>query len=711
MSSLCNCKGPCDCGGDMGDIWNWVGCGPRPGPAGKSAYELAVENGYTGNEQLWLKSLIGPSGKDGKTGKSAYEVAVENGYTGTVTDFLNSLKGAAGKDGTNGKDGASAYDLAVKNGFLGTLTNWLDSLHGRDGNDGKDGAAGKSAYEIAVEKGFEGTEQEFLNSLKGADGIDGKDGEDGQSAYGLAVASGFRGTEQQWLDSLVGMVGDQGPQGLDAYEVAVNEGYEGTREQWLENIRGIQGETGVDGYSAYDIATQNGFEGTETEWLESLIGPRGERGKSAYEIAVENGFEGTESEWIDRSIPFSLVYESPTDIKFSWVGHEIDPDDISLKMLNYKGEKVGAPYQAKILAGKSKRWSTSVAQNYLRQVDTLAYMAVSSSGRVYATLPAITQANYAETNAEKPSFLINKPFEKIGAGLEIENKILQTKRFPDFQLYIKDPFNLEVVINRQYDNKESIPNFVIYEMGNYGYKEPLQGISDVYLNESSNGVTTTYWYSISVSDSAAENSLFGKDYVTGYAVCIEGEDEIIASCSVQQQSDYGESDPAKSSFIKNKPFETIGDGLAVEDGALKASGLAYIGPAGDAGLIFSDGKTTAESKNIISMIPPTVSIPRFNFMVKHNGGQLKAHSLQPFLTAGDGLEIDTSNPAQPIIKTTVKPEDMIGADGKSTYDLAVENGFEGTEQEFLDYDFNRLKAHLNGLYGDLNTVLTSLLGE
>ena len=47
----------------------------------------------------------GTNGKDGENGLSAYELAVQNGFTGTLTEWLNSLKGADGKDGINGKDG------------------------------------------------------------------------------------------------------------------------------------------------------------------------------------------------------------------------------------------------------------------------------------------------------------------------------------------------------------------------------------------------------------------------------------------------------------------------------------------------------------------------------------------------------------------------------------------------------------------------------
>ena len=59
-------------------------CGQQAVPAmatvqedGKSAYELAVSNGYDGTEVEWLASLVGETGE---RGKSAYEVALDNGY-------------------------------------------------------------------------------------------------------------------------------------------------------------------------------------------------------------------------------------------------------------------------------------------------------------------------------------------------------------------------------------------------------------------------------------------------------------------------------------------------------------------------------------------------------------------------------------------------------------------------------------------------------
>ena len=77
------------------------------------------------------------AGANGKDGRSAYEIATENGFVGTVAEWLESLKGRNGidgKDGLPGKDGKDGADgLPGKDG-----TNGKD---GRDGIDGKDGVS------------------------------------------------------------------------------------------------------------------------------------------------------------------------------------------------------------------------------------------------------------------------------------------------------------------------------------------------------------------------------------------------------------------------------------------------------------------------------------------------------------------------------------------------------------------------------------------
>lgn len=50
----------------------------------------------------------GKDGANGKDGKSAYQVAQDAGFEGDQAAWLASLKGKDGKDGANGKDGAAA---------------------------------------------------------------------------------------------------------------------------------------------------------------------------------------------------------------------------------------------------------------------------------------------------------------------------------------------------------------------------------------------------------------------------------------------------------------------------------------------------------------------------------------------------------------------------------------------------------------------------
>lgn len=69
------------------------------GQDGKSAYEIAVANGYLGNEKEWLYSL---KGRDGRNGLSAYELAGVGLTFSSESEWLKSLKGAKGDKGDTG---------------------------------------------------------------------------------------------------------------------------------------------------------------------------------------------------------------------------------------------------------------------------------------------------------------------------------------------------------------------------------------------------------------------------------------------------------------------------------------------------------------------------------------------------------------------------------------------------------------------------------
>ena len=90
--------------------------------------------------QLLKKLSEMQTGANGKDGRSAYEIAIENGFVGTAAEWLESLKGRDGKDGLPGKDGKDGADgLPGRDG-----TNGKDGLPGKDGRDGIDGKDGVS---------------------------------------------------------------------------------------------------------------------------------------------------------------------------------------------------------------------------------------------------------------------------------------------------------------------------------------------------------------------------------------------------------------------------------------------------------------------------------------------------------------------------------------------------------------------------------------
>lgn len=98
-----------------------------PGPKGERGAD-----GATGE-----KGDKGDTGERGQNGKSAYEIAVANGYTGDEEQWLASLKGRDGERGRDGRNGFSAYELADGELLYGTVGKWLNSLKGATGDAGK----------------------------------------------------------------------------------------------------------------------------------------------------------------------------------------------------------------------------------------------------------------------------------------------------------------------------------------------------------------------------------------------------------------------------------------------------------------------------------------------------------------------------------------------------------------------------------------------
>ena len=172
--------------------------GGIPGPRGKSAYEVAVDNGFVGTVNEWLFSL------EGENGSSAYAIAVVEGFTGSQSDWIASLKGEAGVGLTNRGSFASGSTYSPSDYVFAAGTSSATSMFicqatepfvastepaadpskwvefsapsGEDGTDGKSVELRKTATAIQSRQVPDGNWSDLvlLADLKGVDGINGK---------------------------------------------------------------------------------------------------------------------------------------------------------------------------------------------------------------------------------------------------------------------------------------------------------------------------------------------------------------------------------------------------------------------------------------------------------------------------------------------------------------------------------------------------------
>ena len=172
-----------------------------------------------------------------KDGKSAYELAVENGFKGTEQEWLVSL---------NGKDGVDGY----------TPIKGIDYFDGKDGSKGDKGDKGDQGEQgIQGEKGDQG-----IQGVKGDKGDRGEKGETGPR--GDKGDTGAQGVPGEKGDA--GPQGEPGKDGSNGYTpspesdgywyingINTNKSWKGEKgeqgEQGVPGEQGVQGPAGKDG--------------------------------------------------------------------------------------------------------------------------------------------------------------------------------------------------------------------------------------------------------------------------------------------------------------------------------------------------------------------------------------------------------------------------------------------------------------------------------
>lgn len=177
---------------------------------GKSAYEIAVANGFDGTEVEWLASLAGAKivsteliGQD-ENGGNIYRQTFDNGFTSTFV----APKGAEGSTLAKGDDGrgimliqktatSGLYDtyeitytdgttseFTIKNGADGTSVT-IESVRLSALDDGENIVTFSDGKTLRVKNGSKGNDG--YTPVKGIDYFDGKDGKDGESDESIEI--------------------------------------------------------------------------------------------------------------------------------------------------------------------------------------------------------------------------------------------------------------------------------------------------------------------------------------------------------------------------------------------------------------------------------------------------------------------------------------------------------------------------------------------
>ena len=284
------------------------------GADGKSAYQIAVEKGFDGDETAWLASLKGEQGPQGIQGEAGPQGI--QGIQGPVGETgpqgiqgeqgPQGIQGEAGPKGDPGETGPQGIQGEKGDPFKYTdfTPEQLEGLKGPKGEQGPQGIQGEAGPQgpqgiqgeqgpqgIQGEKGADGTSVNIEGSVADVDALATLENVKKGDGY-IVETNGhlhvYNGTAFVDAGSIKGPKGDKGEQGEAGPKGDPGEaGPQGP--QGIQGEKGLQGEAGpkgdagekgADGKSAYQIAVEKGFEGDETAWLASLKGAKGDVGET-----------------------------------------------------------------------------------------------------------------------------------------------------------------------------------------------------------------------------------------------------------------------------------------------------------------------------------------------------------------------------------------------------------------------------------------------
>lgn len=261
-------------------------------------------------------------------GKTAYEYAVDHGYTGTEEDFgkmLNEVPNAV-KDA---KQAVKDSKEVLQNPPKIVDGNWYIYDYAKDTyQDSGINAVGDAFVIVKTYPSIQAMQDDYNNpEVKKGQFVMIDTGDVENEEDSRLYLKGD--TEWKFISDLSGA---QGIQGLSAYQVAVQHGFEGTEDEWLISLKGEKGETGPKGDKG-----DPGEKGATGE--RGPVGPKGEQGEQGIQgIQGPQGEPGPQGPKGDTGSGLNIKGELDSESQLPQEGVSGDTWLISGNLYVYVGE-------------------------------------------------------------------------------------------------------------------------------------------------------------------------------------------------------------------------------------------------------------------------------------------------------------------------------------------------------------------------------------
>lgn len=472
---------------------------------GKTAYEYAVDHGYTGTEEDFGKMLneVPNAIKDANQAvKDSKEVLqnppkivdgnwyiydyVKNTYQDSginaVGDAFVIVKTypsiQAMQDDYNNPEVKTGRFVMIDTGNVENEENSRLYLKGDtewkfiSDLSGAQGVQGLSAYQIAVQHGFEGTEDEWLISLKGEKGETGSKGDKGDP--GEKGDTGERGPQGlQGERGLQGVQGEKGEQGIQGPKGDTGSGLNIKSE--LENEsqlpqEGISGDAYLITGNLYVWVGENGNVESNPKWnnvgnIQGPAGPQGLKGDPGEK--GEKGDPGSDASVTKQNVEAVLTGDITSHnhdsryISKSNTSTYIPTADYHPATKKYVDDTVAAVDVTEQISGKAdktyvdSKLDTKVDKIPGKQLSTNDYTTEDKTKLAGIAAGAEVNVN-ADWNAEsgdaqilnKPTIITEEQVDQkintaIGSVYKVKGSVANYEALPKDNVTIGDVYNLE----------------------------------------------------------------------------------------------------------------------------------------------------------------------------------------------------------------------------------------------------------------------------